>query len=106
MLWKYLKNTTPQKVRDDRYNEDKLHKKSVWGLHLSWFGTNKEIFSKLDSFAHQEIEYVSEEVLNHKRNIGDAIVSTNLSRYTGNYLPKYKNIPYKKQNLTYKVDFE
>jgi beta-1,4-mannosyl-glycoprotein beta-1,4-N-acetylglucosaminyltransferase len=106
MLWKYLKNTTPQKVRDDRYNEDKLHKKSVWGWHLSWFGTNKEIFSKLDSFAHQEIEYVSEEVLNHKRNIGDAIVSTNLSRYTGNYLPKYKNIPYKKQNLTYKVDFE
>lgn len=106
MRWNYLKKTTPQNVRNQRYDETKLLKPNVWGWHLSWFGNNEEIKDKLKSFAHQEIGDIDDFVLDNKRLIGDALVSTKLTKYTGSYLPKNKNILNISTSIKHRIDFE
>ena len=54
MLWSDFKKTTPQKIRNGRYNVGVVSNE-VRGWHLSWFGDNNSVHEKLKSFAHQEI---------------------------------------------------
>jgi beta-1,4-mannosyl-glycoprotein beta-1,4-N-acetylglucosaminyltransferase len=104
--WSFLKNTTPQNIRNQRYDESKIIIKEVWGWHLSWFGDNDLIKSKLESFAHQEIESTDFETINKKREFGEALVKEKLSRSDWDYYPINKNIISKKSNPKVLIDFE
>lgn len=104
--WSYLKNTTPQFIRNQRYDENKIKIKEVCGWHLSWFGNNELIQSKLDSFAHQEIGNVNSEIINHKRESGQALVDEKLIRSNWDYYPKNKDILFDKIQNKILIDFE
>jgi hypothetical protein len=104
--WKYLKSTTPQNIRNQRYDIKKLIYNKPWGWHLSWFGNNDIIIDKLKSFAHQEIKGITETMIETKRLTGDAMVSTKLVKFTGDNLPKHKDILEKKHLEKIIIDFE
>lgn len=104
--WSYLKNTTPQNIRNQRYDETKITLKEAWGWHLSWFGENDTILEKLNSFAHQEIGLVDSIVLNTKREIGEALVTEKLIRTEWDYFPHNKGIFESITNKKILIDFE
>lgn len=104
--WSYLKNTTPQNIRNQRYDESKITIKEAWGWHLSWFGDDEIILNKLSSFAHQEIGMVDRNLLQTKRNIGEALVTEKLIKTEWDYFPRNKDLLSKKSNNNIFVDFE
>lgn len=104
--WSYLKNTTPQNIRNQRYDESKIIIKEAWGWHLSWFGNNKVISEKLKSFAHQEIGLVNPKVLDNKREIGEALVTEKLIKTQWDYFPKNKDLLSNKITNKPLIDFE
>ena len=104
--WSYLKNTTPQFIRNNRYDENKIIIKDVWGWHLSWFGDNKTIQSKLYGFAHQEIGDTDPTIIDNKREIGEALVKEKLINSQWDYYPKYKNLLEHKPIKKVVIDFE
>jgi beta-1,4-mannosyl-glycoprotein beta-1,4-N-acetylglucosaminyltransferase len=104
--WSYLQNTTPQSIRNQRYDENKIVIKEPWGWHLSWFGDNNLIHSKLDSFAHQEIEGINSTIIDNKRQKGEALVTEKLIKLDWDYYPKNKDILVKKQKDEILIDFE
>lgn len=104
--WSYLKSTTPQTIRNQRYDEDRIKFKNPWGWHLSWFGTNTLIQDKLRSFAHQEIQEVSDFVLENKRKTGESLVTEKLIKYNSNYLPINFDILSREIKKSIIVDFE
>ena len=77
MFWSDFKKTTPQKIRDGRYNVG-IISEEVRGWHLSWFGNNNSIHEKLKSFAHQEIGPKTDEELDLARLEKRALVQNNL----------------------------
>lgn len=104
--WSYLKNTTPQNIRNQRYDESKITIKEAWGWHLSWFGDDEIILNKLSSFAHQEIGMVDRNILQTKRNIGEALVTEKLIKTEWDYFPRNKDLLSKKSNNNIFIDFE
>jgi beta-1,4-mannosyl-glycoprotein beta-1,4-N-acetylglucosaminyltransferase len=104
--WSYLNKTTPQNIRNQRYDVTKIISDGLCGWHLSWFGENDKIFSKLNSFAHQEIEIVDENILNYKRKIGESLVPEKLIKTEGDYFPKYKDLLTEKVKNKILIDFE
>jgi beta-1,4-mannosyl-glycoprotein beta-1,4-N-acetylglucosaminyltransferase len=104
--WSFLKNTTPQNIRNQRYDESKIIIKEAWGWHLSWFGNNNIIVEKLESFAHQEIGLVDSQILNSKREIGEALVTEKLIKTEWDYYPKNKEILNNKTKKKVLIDFE
>ena len=104
--WSYLKNTTPQNIRNQRYDETKIVIKEAWGWHLSWFGENDTISEKINSFAHQEIGLVESTVLNNKREMGEALVTEKLIRTEWDYFPKNKDLLGNKMTKKLLIDFE
>jgi beta-1,4-mannosyl-glycoprotein beta-1,4-N-acetylglucosaminyltransferase len=104
--WSFLKNTTPQNIRNQRYDESKIIIKEAWGWHLSWFGNNNIIVEKLESFAHQEIGLVDSQILNSKREIGEALVTEKLIKTEWDYYPKNKEILNHKTKKKVLIDFE
>ena len=104
--WSYLKNTTPQNMRNQRYDESKIKLKEVWGWHLSWFGDDEIILDKLNSFAHQEIGLVNTDLLHTKRDVGEALVTEKLIKTEWDYFPKNKDLLSKKSKNNLLIDFE
>jgi beta-1,4-mannosyl-glycoprotein beta-1,4-N-acetylglucosaminyltransferase len=104
--WSYLKDTTPQSIRNQRYDESKIKIKESCGWHLSWFGDNKIIKDKLNSFAHQEIGFINYEILNQKRIIGEALVTEKLIPTEWDYFPKNKDLLNHKISKKLLIDFE
>lgn len=104
--WSYLKNTTPQNIRNQRYDESKIIIKKAWGWHLSWFGNNEIINEKLNAFAHQEINFVDSKVLDRKREIGEALVTEKLIKTEWDYFPIHKDLLIKKITKKPLIDFE
>ena len=104
--WSYLKNTTPQNMRNQRYDESKIKLKEAWGWHLSWFGDDEIILDKLNSFAHQEIGLVNTDLLHTKRDVGEALVTEKLIKTEWDYFPKNKDLLSKKSKNNLLIDFE
>ena len=104
--WSFLKNTTPQNIRNQRYDESKILFKDVCGWHLSWFGDNNTIKDKLNSFAHQEIGSVNTNLLDEKRKMGEALVTEKLIKTEWDYYPKNKEILNNKTTKKVLIDFE
>lgn len=71
--WGDLKNTLPQRLRDKRYDEQRLLDR-YRGWHFSWFGGVDSIQQKLQDFAHQEIKPHSNEEIIYKIKKGLTIV--------------------------------
>ena len=63
--WGDLKNTEPQKLRDNRYNTQRVLD-LYRGWHLSWFGGVEGIQNKLNDFAHQELNNLTDDEIIYK----------------------------------------
>jgi hypothetical protein len=61
---------------------------------------------KLESFAHQEIGLVDSQILNSKREIGEALVTEKLIKTEWDYYPKNKEILNNKTKKKVLIDFE
>ena len=74
MPYSYLKDKTPDEVRNSGYDNQIEHA----GWHWSYLGGVEAIRNKLDSFSHQECntpKLNNEEVLKHKLEIGQSLWS-------------------------------
>jgi beta-1,4-mannosyl-glycoprotein beta-1,4-N-acetylglucosaminyltransferase len=92
MFWSDFKQTTPQKIRDGRYNIGVVSEE-IRGWHLSWFGDNNTINEKLRSFAHQEIGTKTDEELDLARLEKRALVENNLkSSHDWDFFPVMRHI--------------
>jgi len=92
LFWEDLKQTTPQKVRNGRYNLS-IITPEVRGWHMSWFGNNDLINEKLKSFAHQEIGVKTDEELDMARLEKRALVENELkSTDDWDFFPVMKHI--------------
>ncbi len=92
MLWSDFKNTTPQKIRDGRYNIGVVSD-DVRGWHLSWFGDNNTIHEKLKSFAHQEIGTKTDEEIELARIEKRALVKNKLkSTHDWDFFPVMRHV--------------
>ena len=92
MLWSDFKNTTPQKIRDGRYNIGVVSD-DVRGWHLSWFGDNNTIHEKLKSFAHQEIGTKTDEEIELARIEKRALVRNKLkSTHDWDFFPVMRHV--------------
>jgi beta-1,4-mannosyl-glycoprotein beta-1,4-N-acetylglucosaminyltransferase len=67
--WGDLKNTEPQRLRDKRYDEQRVLD-LFRGWHFSWFGGVDEIQTKLKSFAHQELSGLTDDEIMFKMQRG------------------------------------
>lgn len=92
MLWSDFKKTTPQKIRNGRYNVGVVSNE-VRGWHLSWFGDNNSVHEKLKSFAHQEIGPKTDEEIELARLEKRALVESNLNPTHGwDFFPVMRHI--------------
>jgi beta-1,4-mannosyl-glycoprotein beta-1,4-N-acetylglucosaminyltransferase len=92
MLWSDFKKTTPQKIRNGRYNVGVVSNE-VRGWHLSWFGDNNSVHEKLKSFAHQEIGPKTDEEIELARLEKRALVESKLNPTHGwDFFPVMKHI--------------
>jgi len=89
--WSYLKTTTPQKIRNFRYNKE-THLNDVNGWHLSWFGNVDFNLYKLRNFAHQELSKTTREELEKMINEGYLFDGYKMTQLNWDYYPKYKHI--------------
>jgi len=98
ILFKNLKNTTPQYLRGRRGTFKQVHN---GGWHCSYFGDSNEIINKIKQFSHQE--YNNEKYLDCEKinfNIANNLDIFNRSTEKWNYndyknddnLPFYKNL--------------
>lgn len=92
MLWSDFKKTTPQKIRNGRYNVGVVSNE-VRGWHLSWFGDNNSVHEKLKSFAHQEIGPKTDEEIELARLEKRALVESKLNPTHGwDFFPVMRHI--------------
>ena len=92
MLWSDFKKTTPQKIRNGRYNVGVVSNE-VRGWHLSWFGDNNSVHEKLKSFAHQEIGPKTDEEIEMARLEKRALVESKLNPTHGwDFFPVMRHI--------------
>lgn len=89
--WSYLKTTTPQEIRNVRYNEE-THLNDVNGWHLSWFGNVEFNLYKLNNFAHQELSNTTREEVERMINDGYLFDGEKMVEVQWNYFPKYRHI--------------
>jgi len=76
MTWEYLKDKSPEEVRNSGYDFS-IHDA---GFHWSWLGGVDEMVRKLESFSHQEHntpELNNAEVLKHKLETGQCLWNNN-----------------------------
>jgi len=85
MPWSYLKNTTPQTVRDQ--GTPLLLAEA--GTHYSWQGGPQAIETKFRSFSHQE-EGIRERILGTL--VGDIVPDSELPLYVRENLDKFKHM--------------
>jgi len=89
--WSYLKTTTPQKIRNVRY-EQETHLYDINGWHLSWFGDVEFNLHKLRNFAHQELNIYDKDSVNNMINNGYLFSGNKLTTLDWDYYPKYRNL--------------
>lgn len=89
--WSYLKTTTPQEIRNQRY-EQSTHLNDINGWHLSWFGNVEFNLHKLRNFAHQELSHTTENELNKMINEGYLFDGEKMVTLDWDYYPKYRSI--------------
>lgn len=87
--WGDLSNTTPQNLRDKRYDTSRVLD-YFRGWHLSWFGGAEKTHKKLQDFAHQELPLLSIEEIQYKIDNGVTMVNDeNLIHYNWDYYPEH-----------------
>jgi len=89
--WSYLKTTTPQKIRNVRY-EQETHLDDVNGWHLSWFGDVEFNLHKLRNFAHQELSNTTREELERMINEGYLFDGEKMIELQWDYFPKNRKL--------------
>ena len=89
--WSYLKTTTPQKMRNVRYNEE-THLNDINGWHLSWFGNADYNMHKLRHTFHQELNIHSIEEVSKLINEGYLFDGEKMTTLDWNYYPKNRNL--------------
>lgn len=89
--WSYLKTTTPQEIRNVRY-ESETHLNDINGWHLSWFGTVENNYYKLMNTHHQELNVYKKEEVEKMMNEGYLFDGTKMVQLNWNYYPRYRHI--------------
>ncbi|MDB4452750.1 hypothetical protein N9145_01070 [bacterium] len=89
--WSYLKTTTPQEIRNVRY-EQETHLNDINGWHLSWFGNVEFNLHKLRNFAHQELSHTTKENLEKMIKGGYLFDGEKMVTLDWDYYPKYRNL--------------
>ncbi len=89
--WSYLKTTTPQEIRNVRY-EQETHLNDINGWHLSWFGNVEFNLHKLRNFAHQELSHTTKENLETMIKDGYLFDGEKMVTLVWDYYPKYRNL--------------
>lgn len=89
--WSYLKTTTPQEIRNVRY-ERETHLNDINGWHLSWFGNVEFNLHKLRNFAHQELSHTTKENLETMIKGGYLFGGEKMVTLDWDYYPKYRHL--------------
>jgi len=89
--WSYLKTTTPQEIRNQRY-EQSTHLNDINGWHLSWFGNVEFNLHKLRNFAHQELSHTTENELKKMINEGYLFDGEKMVTLDWDYFPKNRRL--------------
>jgi len=89
--WSYLKTTTPQKIRNLRY-ENETHLNDVNGWHMSWFGSVECNMHKLRNTHHQELNIYTKEQVEKLINEGYLFDGYKLIETNWNYFPKNRHL--------------
>ena len=89
--WSYLKTTTPQEIRNVRY-EQETHLNDINGWHLSWFGNVEFNLHKLRNFAHQELSHTTKENLETMIKCGYLFGGEKMVTLDWDYYPKYRHL--------------
>ena len=89
--WSYLKTTTPQEIRNVRY-EQETHLNDINGWHLSWFGNVEFNLHKLRNFAHQELSHTTKENLETMIKGGYLFGGEKMVTLDWDYYPKYRHL--------------
>ena len=87
--WVDLKKTTPQYLRNRRYDTSRVLD-YFRGWHLSWFGGAERAHKKLQDFAHQELPLITIEEIQYKIDNGITMTNDeNLIHYNWDYYPEH-----------------
>lgn len=62
VMWKTLKTTSPQSIRDSRFTDQYYHDA---GWHCSFFGTPEQISNKIREYAHTEFSSLENQDINN-----------------------------------------
>jgi len=89
--WSYLKSTTPQKIRNVRY-EQETHLNDINGWHLSWFGNVECNMHKLRNTHHQELNIHDKESVRNMINNGYLFDGEKMVSLEWDYYPKYRHL--------------
>ena len=89
--WSYLKSTTPQKIRNVRY-EQETHLNDINGWHLSWFGNVECNMHKLRNTHHQELNIHDKESVSNMINNGYLFDGEKMVSLEWDYYPKYRHL--------------
>ena len=89
--WSYLKSTTPQKIRNVRY-EQETHLNDINGWHLSWFGNVECNMHKLRNTHHQELNIHDKESVSNMINNGYLFDGEKMVTLEWDYYPKYRHL--------------
>ena len=89
--WSYLKTTTPQYIRNLRY-ENETHLRDVNGWHMSWFGSVECNMHKLRNTHHQELNIYTKEQVEKMINEGYLFDGYKMIETDWDYFPKYRKL--------------
>jgi beta-1,4-mannosyl-glycoprotein beta-1,4-N-acetylglucosaminyltransferase len=89
--WSYLKTTTPQKIRNVRYEEE-THLNGINGWHLSWFGNVECNLHKLKNTHHQELNVHNKDSINNMIVNGYLFDGQKMITLDWDYYPKYRHL--------------
>ena len=89
--WSYLKTTTPQYIRNLRY-ESETHLRDVNGWHMSWFGSVECNMHKLRNTHHQELNIHTREQVEKMINEGYLFDGYKMIETDWDYFPKYRKL--------------
>jgi len=89
--WSYLKTTTPQKIRNVRYEEE-THLNGINGWHLSWFGNVECNLHKLKNTHHQELNVHNKDSINNMIVNGYLFDGQKMITLEWDYYPKYRHL--------------
>ena len=89
--WSYLKTTTPQKIRNVRYDQE-THLNDINGWHLSWFGNVECNMHKLRNTHHQELNIHNKDSVSNMINNGYLFDGEKMVSLDWDYYPKYRHL--------------